>query len=257
MPRSLLTIAGLDPSGGAGILLDLRVFERLGFRGAAVLTSVTAQNSGEFEKALHLQSGLVAKQYESVSREWDFSGIKTGMIGSLENLATVARILSRHASVPRVIDPVFRASSGAPLLEKRAVAGYLALIKGKATLLTPNLEEASSLTGRRVRTEEDMIAAAREIYGECSIPCLVKGGHLKGEIADVLYDGADFLVFRHARAGNNVHGTGCFLSAAILGFLAGGLDLEKACRRGIGMTGRSIRKAVPGLQGRMVFPVPL
>jgi len=254
MAAKLLSIAGYDPSGGAGVHLDIRVFEHLGFRGYGILTSVTAQNTARVIKAVPLPRQLVRAQYDALAGEVRFAGIKVGLAGSLENLAEAARILGRNSSIPRVVDPVFRSSSGARLLEAAAIPRFLKLLRGKATLITPNMDEASALSsGRRVRCLDDMKETARRIFDLSGVACLVKGGHLEGEKLDVLYAGRDFTVFRHSRAGKNVHGTGCFLSAAILGYLAGGLDLEEACRRGIALTVRSIRKAVPKGKSRAAF----
>lgn len=256
MTRNLLTIAGYDPSGGAGAGLDIRVFHHLGFRGFGVLTSVTAQNSARVTKVLHLPSRLVRNQYRTLAAEVRLGGIKVGMTGSLENLVAVARILSGDPSVPRVIDPVFRSSSGARLIEKEAIPRYLELFRGRADLVTPNLDEASVLARMSVRTVADMKRAARRIFDWSLIPCLIKGGHLPGPPVDVLYDGTRQAVFEHARVRKSVHGTGCFLSAAILAYLAGGSDLEEACRRGIRLTGQAIRKAVASGQRRDAFPTP-
>ena len=252
--KSLLSIAGYDPSGGAGVVLDLRVFERLGFRGAAALTSVTAQDAARVRAVHHLPSALVRSQYQALTGEFEFAGIKVGMAGTLDNLEAIARILRRNDAVPRVVDPVFVSSSGAALLEKRAMGSFLRVIRGAASLLTPNLGEASALAGRPVKTIEDMKDAARAIWESGRIPCLVKGGHLMGAAADVLWDGKTLHLFRHARLDADVHGTGCFLSAAILGHLAGGYGLPEACRRAIALTVRAIRRAVPAGGGRRVFP---
>jgi hydroxymethylpyrimidine/phosphomethylpyrimidine kinase len=256
MVKKLLSIAGYDPSGGAGVGLDIRVFEYLGFRGLGVLTSATAQNAAKVIQAFHLPGGFVLCQFKALAAETRFSGIKVGMAGTLENLAAIARILASNPSIPRVIDPVFRSSSGAPLLEKKAIPRFLEIVKGKSSLITPNLDEASALSGIRVRTVGDMKEAARRIYEAGLVPCLVKGGHLRGRAVDVLFDGQDFAVFRHARIRKRVHGTGCFLSAAILAYLAGGRDLDKACRLGMGLTGLAIRKAVPAGKGRAFFSFP-
>jgi len=254
MARNLLSIAGYDPSGGAGVHLDILVFQRLGFRGYGILTSVTAQNTARVIKAAPLPRQLVRAQYDALAGEVRFAGIKIGMAGSMANLAEAARILGRNPSLPRVVDPILRSSSGPRLIEAAAIPRFLRLLRGKATLITPNLDEASALAaGRRVRCLDDMKDAARRIFDSSGIACLVKGGHLGSEALDVLYDGREFTVFRHSRAGKNVHGTGCFLSAAILGYMAGGLDLEEACRRGIALTVRSIRKAVPTGKGRAAF----
>jgi hydroxymethylpyrimidine/phosphomethylpyrimidine kinase len=254
MTENLLTIAGYDPSGGAGAGLDIRVFNRLGFRGGGVLTSVTAQNSARVTKAVYLPSWLVRSQYLTLAEEVRFSGIKVGMTGSLENLAAVARILSANPSVPRVVDPVILSSSGSRLMEKSAVGRYLEILRGRADLITPNLYEASALARMPVRTVEDMERAARVIFESSRVPCLVKGGHLRGAAVDVLYDGVRCSVFDHARVGKSVHGTGCFLSAAILGFFARGSALRESCRRGIRLTEKAIRGAVPTGGGRAVFP---
>jgi hydroxymethylpyrimidine kinase/phosphomethylpyrimidine kinase len=177
------------------------------------------------------------------------------MLGSRENLAAVSRILGAHPGLPRVVDPVLRSTSGFRLLEARGAAEFLRLLRGSASLLTPNLDEASALAGLRVGSVEAMKEAARRIAGECGVPCLVKGGHLRGEVADVLHDGRELSVFRHRRLRRSVHGTGCFLSAAILGYLADGLGLEEACGRGIALTARSIGRSVAAGRGRRVFGV--
>ncbi len=257
MARTLLSIAGYDPSGGAGVGLDIRVFSHLGFRGAGILTSVTAQNAAEMKKAFHLPPEMVMGQYEALAGGTRLGGIKTGMTGTLENLTAAARILAANPSIPRVVDPVLKSSSEAVLLEKKAVPRLLELIEGRASLITPNLDEASALTGLPIRTVDDMKEAAQRIHRSGLVPCLVKGGHLRGEAVDVLFDGRAFAVFRHERLGKKVHGTGCFLSAAILGYLAGGRGLEEACRRAIRLTAQAIRKAVPAGKGRAAFSFPL
>jgi hydroxymethylpyrimidine/phosphomethylpyrimidine kinase len=252
----LLSIAGYDPSGGAGILLDIRVFEQLGFRGAGVLTAVTAQNASRVEAVFPLSGRLVRRQFEALAVEARIAGIKVGMTASLENLAAAVRILAAHSVIPRVVDPVFRSSSGAPLLERRGIERFLGLLRGRASLVTPNLEEASVLAAVPVKTAGDMKEAARRIHGASGVPCLVKGGHLADVAVDLLFDGMKFTAFRHARVEKSVHGSGCFLSAAILAYLAAGCSLEEACRRAVALTVRAIRKAVTVHGGRAVFSFP-
>lgn len=253
MNKSLLAIAGYDPSGGAGVLLDVSLFERLGFRGLGVLTSITAQNPGRVASVHHLASRAVRSQYRALAEVFDIAGIKVGMLGTAGNLAAAARILSANPHIPRVIDPVFRSSSGTALLEKEARALFLPLFRKKAALLTPNLDEASALSGLRVRTVEDMKEASRRIFRSSLVPCLVKGGHLAGRPVDMLFDGKEFRAFEHPRIRRDVHGTGCFLSSAILAFLARGRPLGEACARGIAWTSRAIRSAVPSPAGRLVM----
>ena len=251
--KNLLSIAGYDPSGGGGVLLDIKVFESLGFHGFGVLTAVTAQNPDRVDRVYSLAARAVSNQFGRLAESAVFAGIKVGMIGTADNLAAVARILARSGGMPRVIDPVFRSSSGATLLQRRAWPRYLAMLGGKADLITPNLAEAEVLAGHSVRSVSEMRRAAAFITRTSRIPCLLKGGHLKGKAVDVLFDGREFTTYGHARSVKDVHGTGCFLSSAILGYLAKGHPLEEACRRGIAQAGRAIRAAVPATDGRWVF----
>jgi hydroxymethylpyrimidine kinase/phosphomethylpyrimidine kinase len=249
----LLSLAGFDPSGGAGALLDVRVFERLGFRGWAALTAVTIQNPRRVSGVVPLPARTLAAQYRALLEAGRPAGIKVGMLATSANLEAAARILGQNGRIPRVVDPVFQSSSGASLLDGLGISRFLAVLGGKATLVTPNLEEASILSKREIRTLEDMKAAARAIHDSGRMACLVTGGHLKGGPADVLFDGAGYAVFEHPRIGKNVHGTGCFLSSAVLGYLAGGRDLKTACRLAIGLTARAIGMAVPDGRGRFIF----
>jgi hydroxymethylpyrimidine/phosphomethylpyrimidine kinase len=253
MTKNLLSIAGYDPSGGAGVLLDIAVFARLGFHGFGALTAVTAQDPRRVARVFPLSARAVEGQVERLAATAAFSGIKVGMIGTTANLRSVARILARNERVPRVIDPVFRSTSGALLLEEAAWPCFLDVLEGKADLITPNLDEAEALTGRPVRSVAAMSRAAKRITLRSGIPCLVKGGHLRGQAVDVLHDGRESTTFEHPRVVKDVHGTGCYLTAAILGHLAGGFPLKDACRRGIAEVERAIRAAVPAGENRWVF----
>jgi len=253
MKKTLLTIAGFDPSAGAGVLLDLKVFAAFGFHGTAALTAVTVQDTARVRRVVPLPSRLVRDQVSALRSDIELAGIKVGMAGTRENLAAVARILGAARGIPSVVDPVFRATSGAWLLEGRAISDFLALLRGKASLLTPNLDEARRLTGRRVADLAGMKLAAGEIFERGRVPCLIKGGHLKGNPLDLLYDGKTFAVFGRPRMGKDVHGTGCLLSAAILAGLARGLSLQEACRRASAFVQRAIRGSVRIGGGRPLF----
>jgi hydroxymethylpyrimidine/phosphomethylpyrimidine kinase len=254
MKKILLSVAGFDPSAGAGILLDLKVFGRLGFQGTAVLTAITVQNTVRVHEVVPLPAGLVADQFEVLAGDMDFAGLKIGMAGSRDNLAGIAKILRAGRGRPRVVDPVFRSSSGAPLLDSDAVPDFLPAIRGEATILTPNLEEAGRLTGCRVTDVEGMRAAAEKIYDLGRIPCLVKGGHLAGSPVNLLFDGKTCALFGRPRIRKVVHGTGCLFSAALLGYLARGKALVKACELATDFTAQAIREAVRPGRGRMIFP---
>ncbi len=253
MTKDLISIAGYDPSAGAGVLLDIGVFERLGFRGFGVLTAVTAQNPERVDRVFPLSARAIAGQFGRLSETAVIAGIKVGMIGTAGNLTAIARILARNAGIPRVVDPVFRSSSGAVLLEKKAWPRYLDILGENADLITPNLDEAETLVGGPIRSVSAMRKAAAKITRASRIPCLLKGGHLRGAAVDILYDGREFTHFEHGRSTKNVHGTGCFLSSAILGHLAAGHMLKEACGLGIDLVGKAIREAVPAAGNRWTF----
>ena len=253
MTKNLVTIAGWDPSAGAGVSLDLRVFERLGQRGFGIVTAVTAQSPERVRGVFPVPGRAVAGQFGSLTEGLDVGGIKVGMLATSANLKAVAGILAKHDRLPRVIDPVLRSSSGAYLLERKAWPRFLETVEGKASLITPNLVEAAVLTGRPVRNVAEMRAAAEKIQRRSGIPCLVKGGHLEGQAVDILFDGNEFSAFAHEKLPRNVHGTGCYLSSAILCYLAEGRPLKESCGLGIFRVGRAIRASVPGGKGVWVF----
>lgn len=253
MAKNLVSIAGWDPSAGAGALLDVRVFERLGHRGYAVLTALTAQSPARVQAVYPVTARALTGQIERLADGVEIGGLKVGMLGTAANLRAVARVLERHAGVPRVVDPVLRSSSGAALLERTAWPRVLDELEGRAELITPNLDEAEALTRKTVRGLAEMKQAAEKIHLRSGVPCLVKGGHLEGTATDVLYDGKDFSVFAHPRLARNVRGTGCFLASAILCYLADGRPLKEACGLGIFRLGKAIRAAAPAGPGIWVF----
>ena len=249
----VLSVSGFDPSGGAGALLDAAVFRRLGFRAAAVVTAVTVQNSAGVKSVHPLTARLVRAQWRALDEEESIAGIKVGMAGTADNLRTIVRELGRHPGIPRVVDPVLRATSGARLLDRAAESGFLKSLKARATLLTPNRDEAARLAGRPVRSVREMEEAARLIFERSGVACLVKGGRLAGAAIDVLYDGRRSFLFSQARIAGDVHGTGCYLSASIVGFLVRGQALSDAVRRAAAATHRAMRQARPAPGGRRRF----
>ena len=255
MPRTmtLLSLAGFDPSGGAGLLLDLAVFRRLGFHGAGVMTALTFQNTRRVLGVRSVARRDVEAQYRALRGDIPWSGLKVGMIGSPENLAFIARVLAENGRLPRVVDPVLRSSSGARLLERAAASRFLASLRGRASVITPNIAEAAVLSGRRIRGLDDARPAARAIFEATGVPCLIKGGHGQGPVVDLLYDGRSDKVFVHKRLTADVHGTGCYLSAALLAFLARGNDLERACGLAIRLTVRAMQESVRPGRGRRIM----
>ena len=172
MKKILLSIAGYDPSGGAGVLLDVRVFENLGFQGMAVPTALVIQNTLEVTRIVPIEARTLRKAYRTLDSDVAFSGIKIGMLGTMENVAATASIVRRHPDIPTVIDPVFVSSSGARLLNSDGSHRLLEAFRNRASLVTPNLDEASRLTGMIVDSPESMRGGAPDIrsFGH-TLPC--------------------------------------------------------------------------------------
>ncbi len=255
--RDLISVAGYDPSGGAGISLDIRVFEGLGFRGFGVLTAVTAQNTSRVAGVLPIPPAMVVRQFETLAEEHAPAGLKIGMTGSAGNLKAVRTILRRSAGIPRVVDTILRSTSGMPLAGAGTPGEFLDALCGEAELMTPNLEEAAVLSGIPTESPGGMEKAAVRLFEMTGNACLVKGGRRGRSVLDVLYDGKDVREFVHDRLPRNVHGTGCFLSAAILAYLASGRGLPEACSMGISLIGKAMA-AAPGKAGRRTsFSFPL
>jgi hydroxymethylpyrimidine/phosphomethylpyrimidine kinase len=251
--RALLSIAGFDPSGGAGVLLDVQVFRSMGFVGMGVPTADTVQNTLSV-KAIHPHAeNILRRQYRFLKEDVSFSGIKVGMIGSKANLIAVGSILTENQGLPIVVDPVLASSSGYSLLEDKAVEEIISAFTGKATIITPNIPEAERLSGMPVRDLRTAAEAARKIYGELDAACLLKGGHLPGDPVDILFDGEQEFRWKRKRYTAEVHGTGCFLSSAVLGFLAQGASLVQACENAGDWAGQVIRNAIVLGKGRRII----
>jgi hydroxymethylpyrimidine/phosphomethylpyrimidine kinase len=225
-----LTIAGSDPSGGAGIQADLKTFCAHGVYGAAVLTALTAQNTQGVSGIHAIPAGFVADQLESVLSDISVAAAKTGMLTSADIIAAVVRRLHNKPLEHLVVDPVMVSKSGHHLLEPDAVKALKRELLPIATLVTPNLAEAEVLAEREVETREDMLAAARGICALGAPRVLVKGGHLAGgDLADLYWDGHRMRWFPRDRIDTpHTHGTGCSLSAAVTANLALGHPYPKA-----------------------------
>lgn len=225
MVRTALTVAGSDSGGGAGIQADLKSFAALGVHGASVITCATAQNTVGVDSIFPLPLKEVRAQLDAVLSDIPIRAAKTGMMYSAE----IARLVAARAPrrVPLVVDPVMVATVGADLCGRGLREALLDHLLPRAALATPNLFEASRLAGFEVTNVSDMRRAATEIAETGAKAVLVKGGHLKGELVDVLYDGR-FHEFRSARFDKDLHGGGCALSASIAAYLALGSPLRGA-----------------------------
>ena len=245
-PFVALTVAGSDPSGGAGLQADLKTFHQFGVYGEAVVTLITVQNTLKVSRVEVLGADLVAAQIEAVLEDIPPHAAKLGALGSE---AIIEAVASLNFSCPLVIDPVMISKHGTPLMANYAVAAFRRLLLPKATLLTPNLEEAAALTGIAVSNPAQMRDAAEMLYGLGAQSVLVKGGHLEGEAIDILLYEGEFLELPAERISTpHTHGTGCTYSAAITAGLAKGLPLPEAVRQAKRFVHAAIRTN-PGLGG--------
>jgi hydroxymethylpyrimidine/phosphomethylpyrimidine kinase len=248
--RIALSIAGSDPTGGAGLQLDLQVFRACGVHGAGVVTALTIQDTKKVHRVLPAFPSVVSDQLRTLLADLTPHAIKLGMLASDDVLRAVQLGLEACGDPrpPLVIDPVLRASDGSLLLERRAYAGLLDLMRG-ATLVTPNLPEAEALAGRDVSSRRGVEEAARWFLNEVGADAvLVKGGHSSGAADDCLARRAgDDVVMRWLPGerieGGPVHGTGCALSAAIAAELARGRELEEAVARARAFVRSAIARA--------------
>jgi hydroxymethylpyrimidine/phosphomethylpyrimidine kinase len=245
MLPAVLTIAGSDPSGGAGIQADLKTFHAFGVYGQAAITLLTVQNSVRVSRVHVLPDDLVSEQIAAVFEDMPPAAVKTGALGSASIVRAVARAMAGF-TVPLVVDPVLLSTHGASLLDGPEAIGELFPY---AALVTPNLPEAAALTSR-----EEPRDAARALHRMGARAVLIKGGHLTGDAVDLYFDGRGFREFRAPRIETrHTHGTGCTFSAAIAAGLALGLPMEDAIARAKQFIGEAIRRN-PGL-GRGAGPL--
>jgi hydroxymethylpyrimidine/phosphomethylpyrimidine kinase len=227
--KRVLTIAGSDSGGGAGIQADLKVIALLGAFGMSAITALTAQNTVAVEAIHEVPLDFIAAQIDAVFSDIGVDAVKTGMLVNAQVVQLVADKLVEYDPPIVVVDPVMVAKSGAPLLAADARRTLISSLLPLATLVTPNLPEAAFLIGGKIENEGDMRRAAEEIYAMAETQVLIKGGHLRSEAVDLLYDGRRFHAFPSPRLeSSNTHGTGCTYAAAIATYLSQGLDLVEA-----------------------------
>lgn len=231
--KKVLTIAGSDPGGGAGIQADLKTFAARGVYGMSVLTALTAQNTTGVQGVFDIPADFVGKQIDSVMSDIGADAWKTGMLSNVDIIAVVADRARRYQVTRLVIDPVMVAKGGDPLLHPTARDALIEELVPLAYVITPNHHEAQVLTGMEIRTVDDARKAAAAIYQMGAANVVVKGGHLPeaNDAVDVLYDGQQYLEFRAPRlATQNTHGTGCTFASAIAAEIALEQPVEQAVR---------------------------
>lgn len=225
--RSALTVAGSDSGGGAGIQADLKSFAAVGVHGCSALTCITAQNTRAVESIYPLPTREIEKQLHAVLSDFDIRGAKTGMLYSAEIVKCVASRL-RRCDFPIVVDPVMIATVGDALQAKDFRGALIRHMFPISSLVTPNLYEAGQLAGMEIKSVEDMRAAAKKINELGAESVLVKGGHLRDKLVDVLFERGKFHEMTGYRFAKGLHGAGCTLGASITAYLATGLGLRAA-----------------------------
>lgn len=230
--KNVLTIAGSDSCGGAGIQADLKTFSALGTYGMSVITAITAQNTTGVVSVREMDVDIVREQIECLYDDIAVHAVKIGMVSSVEIIDTIAECLKNKNAANIVLDPVMVSKSGCHLLRPEAKDELIKALFPMALVVTPNLFEAEVITGSKIETLEQMEQAAREIYSLGARNVVVKGGHLTGDAIDVLYDGRDFEYIKGSRIETkNTHGTGCTFSSAIAAYISKGNTVYDAVRQ--------------------------
>jgi len=250
--RTALTIAGSDPSGGAGIQGDLKTFTRQGVYGMAALTALTVQNTCGVRGVHDVPPAFVAAQLDAIFDDMPVHAAKTGMVSVVPAIEAIADVLARRGAPPLVVDPVMVATSGDPLLEEDAVDAIVERLFPLAALVTPNVPEAERLCGFLISSESHAERAARALTARGAPAVLNKGGHGgRDEVVDLLYFAGEFHEFRGARIPTeHTHGTGCALSAAIAARLALGDGMPEAVERAREFVRKGLEAAVALGKGR-------
>jgi len=242
----ILTIAGSDSGGGAGIQADLKTITVLGGYGLSVITALTAQNTLGVQAVYELPPAFIAQEFDSVLSDIGADAAKTGMLANPEVVRIVAEKIKEYKVSKLVVDPVMVAKGGDSLLTPFAREALAKELLPLASVITPNLPEAGVLLGREVKTLEDMAEAARELHRKGAQAVLIKGGHFTGPATDILFDGREIREYTAKRIGTpNTHGTGCTYSAAIATYLGQGLPLPEAVGKAKEFITEAIRLSLP------------
>ena len=250
-PPLLLTIAGFDPSCGAGIAADLKTFAAHGCYGVAAITSLTIQSTEGVQAVHNTPSAELREQLEILAKDCDIAAVKIGMLGNRGNAAVVAEFLDTYKFGHIVHDPVMKSSSGAELLDAAGIKFVIAELLRRASVITPNLPEAEVLTGLTIKDVAGMEAAARKIVELGARAVIVKGGHMERAV-DVLFDGEQItqLGGEKVKSDNN-HGTGCTFASAIAALLASGRTLTEAAMLAKAYVTKAIERGYPIGKGRI------
>ncbi|MDA8170125.1 MAG: bifunctional hydroxymethylpyrimidine kinase/phosphomethylpyrimidine kinase [Nitrospiraceae bacterium] len=232
MVKTALTVAGSDPSGGAGLQADLKVFKAFGVHGLSIPAALTAQNTAKVGPVLGVERAFLEEQFETLLADIKPDAMKTGMLLTRDAIRVTAEMVKKYAPGKNfVIDPVSVSSSGRELLEKGGMDLMRDILFPLASVITPNIYEASVLTGMGIETPGEMEAACRKLKEMGPAAVIITGGHLEDEAVDIFHDGRVTIRLEGRKLPGSFHGTGCVFSAAITAGLALGRTPEQAARQ--------------------------
>lgn len=256
----VLSIAGSDSGGGAGIQADLKTISALGCYGTTAITAITAQNTLGVEKIFPVPVDIIEKQIKAILHDIGTDAVKIGMLHSVEIILTVHRLLLDFRVKNIVLDPVMVAASGDKLIQDNTLDAMMQYLFPMADLITPNIPEANILLNKEITTKAKMIESAGNLLAMGSKAVLLKGGHLKGNALFDVFTGnhgnSNLRIFENNKINTaNVHGTGCTLSSAVASFLARGNDLERSVEKAIDYMHQAIRYGKDYRTGRGRGPV--
>ncbi len=227
--KKVLTIAGSDCSGGAGIQADIKTFSAHGVFGMSVITSVVAENTSRVIDIQDVRPDIIQKQIDAVFEDIGTDGVKIGMLSVPECIIAVSEKLREYKPQNIVVDPVMYAKGGAPLMKPESMETFIREMIPLSYVLTPNIPEAEGISGIDINSIEDMKKACGIIFDMGAENVLIKGGHSSGDVEDILFDGSEFFSFKSKRIDTkNTHGTGCTLSSAIAANLAKNKNVPEA-----------------------------
>ena len=244
--KNLLTIAGSDCSGGAGIQADLKTFSAHGAFGMSVVVSVVAENTSRVISIQDITPQIIKDQIDAIFEDIPVHGVKTGMLSGIETMKAVAEKLREYKPANLVVDPVMIAKGGCALMQPDALDTLISEIIPLSYLITPNIPEAVTITGMTISSIDDMKKAAVIIHKMGAANVLIKGGHSQGDAEDILFDGENYYSFITKRIDTkNTHGTGCTFSSAITADLANGMDIQNAVKSAKDYITMAIEHALP------------
>lgn len=241
--HNALTIAGSDPSGGAGIQADLKVFSAFGVYGMAVITALTAQNTKGVYGIIEIPSEFIEKQLTSLVTDIKVDAIKTGMLYDPETIERICDVFNDYKVKNIVVDPVIKSSTGTPLIKEGAIESIKTKLFPLASIVTPNIDEASALSGISITDISEMKEAAKILKDLGAETVIITGGHLEKEAVDLFYDGKEFIEMKGEKIEGNYHGTGCVYSAAITASLALGYSIRESALRAKEFVTKAIKKS--------------